>query len=243
VDDIDTNRELLKAYLAGTRLVISEADQGAAALECIARQRPDLILLDLKMPVMDGFEMARRLSMDPALAAIPIVAITASVANDGDGCPSWTNWAAFLRKPVSQEQLLHELARLLPGTISRVPHPVMPAKPWQERDASPSTEARSRWHELAGRLRLECVPEWRQLQRRLYVSRVAGLAERIADLAREYEAPLLLSWSEELKREADSFDLKQLRVTLAEFESLLGQIEGAAGDPAGSEAVVIDSTH
>ncbi|MBI5386323.1 MAG: response regulator [Verrucomicrobia bacterium] len=228
VDDVPTNRALLKAYLAGTGLMVDEAVHGAEALERVAHERPDLILLDLKMPVMDGFEFARRLRSDSAGQRIPIIAITASVIDDGDARHAEAGWAAYMRKPVSQEHLLQEMARLLPGTVRHGPLPVALAKPWQDMSAPPSAEARRKWPKLVQRLRDECVPEWQQLQRRLYVNRVATLAGRVAELAREYEAPPLLSWADELRRQAESFDMKQLRVTLAEFEPLLDQIDAVA---------------
>src|SRR6266508_478680 len=78
VEDEPNNRAILQTLVQDflqTRAVV--ADDGQQALAAVAHERPDVILLDLMMPVMDGLTLARRLKGDPATAGIPIVALTA----------------------------------------------------------------------------------------------------------------------------------------------------------------------
>ena len=78
VDDTPTNIRVLEAVLTPRGYVVLAATSGREALELISRERPDLILLDIMMPEMDGYEVCRRLRSDPATRALPIVMITAS---------------------------------------------------------------------------------------------------------------------------------------------------------------------
>ena len=75
VEDEEDNMQILRDLLA-TGYELDEADNGEKALAAVAKQRPDLILMDIQLPVMDGYEATRRLKADPALRSIPIIAIT-----------------------------------------------------------------------------------------------------------------------------------------------------------------------
>ena len=91
-----------------------EAVNGEEALAAVARQRPDLILMDIQLPIMDGYEATRRIKADPTLKSIPIIAVT-SYALSGDeekaraaGCDD------FVPKPYSPRQLLAKIRQYLP---------------------------------------------------------------------------------------------------------------------------------
>src|SRR5260221_14752196 len=76
VDDQPLNRELLHAYLEGSGHELVDAESGEQALEIAGRQLPDLVLLDVMMPGIDGFETARRLKDMAAESFLPIVLLT-----------------------------------------------------------------------------------------------------------------------------------------------------------------------
>ena len=76
VEDREDNRQIIHDMLAGTDYEITEAENGEEALEAIAKQRPDLILMDIQLPIMDGYPARRRIKADPALKSIPIIAVT-----------------------------------------------------------------------------------------------------------------------------------------------------------------------
>ncbi|OUS13820.1 hypothetical protein A9Q89_02270 [Gammaproteobacteria bacterium 53_120_T64] len=110
VDDVDDNRALLKANFADTALVLSSAANGLEALNLVAQQDFDLILMDIRMPVMDGYEAAAKIKK---IADIPIVALTASVMADEFGPINNVNFDGYLRKPVSRAELFIELSKFL----------------------------------------------------------------------------------------------------------------------------------
>ena len=114
VEDNELNRDMLSRRLARRGHQVIVAVDGGAALALAESERPDLILMDMSLPVLDGWEATRRLKAAPATRSIPVIALTAH-AMDADrerslevGCDD------FDTKPVEIERLLGKIARLLP---------------------------------------------------------------------------------------------------------------------------------
>jgi two-component system sensor histidine kinase/response regulator len=123
VDDNATNRKILSHQLDSWGMIHEEADSGARALELLrstaANGTPyELAILDFMMPGMDGFELARTIKSDPAIAAVHIVLLT-SFGQRGDGAAAReAGIAAYLTKPVRQSQLFDCLANVVSQTSS-----------------------------------------------------------------------------------------------------------------------------
>lgn len=114
VDDNPQNRELLEAYMEGLPNVTTVgASNGIEALEIVERDPPDLILLDIMMPRMSGFEVCRRLKSDARTRDIPVVMVTAlnEYADVERGIESGCD--EFLSKPVNRLELLKRVSNLL----------------------------------------------------------------------------------------------------------------------------------
>jgi len=113
VDDNQQNRELLQAYLEDVDCRAVPAHDGPEALEIIAKNPPDLILLDVMMPKMSGFEVCRRIKNDPKTSDISVIMVTA-LNEFGDierGIDSGTD--DFLSKPVNKLELLTRVKTML----------------------------------------------------------------------------------------------------------------------------------
>ena len=76
VENQEDNRQIIRDMLAGTGYEITEAEDGEHALTAVAKQRPDLILMGIQLPIMDGYEVTRQIKADPAMRSIPIIAAT-----------------------------------------------------------------------------------------------------------------------------------------------------------------------
>ena len=113
VDDVPANVRLLEAKLSIEYFEVLTASDGPSALKVAAAQAPDLILLDMSLPVIDGWEAARRLKAAPTTSVIPIIALTAhAMAGDREkalaaGCDDYDT------KPVDFPQLLGKIDALL----------------------------------------------------------------------------------------------------------------------------------
>lgn len=113
VDDNAQNLELIQAYLEDVRCRTVSAQDGVEALEAVARAKPDLVLLDVMMPKMSGFEVCRRLKNNPETSSIPVIMVTA-LNEFGDierGIDSGTD--DFVSKPVNRLELLTRVKTML----------------------------------------------------------------------------------------------------------------------------------
>jgi len=106
VDDEQRNRRLLRQLLEAEGHRVSEAEDGAAALECVDRSPPDVILLDLSMPKVDGFEVCRRVKQTPATAHIPILLISALTEREDRLRGIEAGADDFIAKPIDQQEVL-----------------------------------------------------------------------------------------------------------------------------------------
>ena len=116
VDDVDYNSALVVQMLAAANLKVITASSGSQTLTLAKEEQPQLILLDLRMPVMDGFECFRRLGQDPVTAKIPVIALTALATVDTKEQVARLGFQGILTKPITLEAMLKKMHQVLqPG--------------------------------------------------------------------------------------------------------------------------------
>jgi two-component system cell cycle response regulator DivK len=113
VDDFHDNREMYAAYLRFSGFVVDEAVTGTEAIEMALGTRPNLIVMDLSLPGMDGWEATRRLKSDPRTKHIPIVVVSGHALEGSVRAAKGAGCDAFLRKPCLPQALLAEVKKLL----------------------------------------------------------------------------------------------------------------------------------
>ena len=114
VEDQEDNRQILRDLLGNAGYELSEAENGQEALSAITRRRPDLILMDIQLPVMDGYEATRRIKSDPATTSIPIIVVTSYALSGDEGKARSAGCDAYVTKPYSPRQLLAKVKEFLP---------------------------------------------------------------------------------------------------------------------------------
>jgi CheY-like chemotaxis protein len=118
VDDYPDAREMYSEYLQFSGFDVVEAANGMEALQRAAETRPDVILMDLSLPVMDGWEATRRLKADERTAGIPVVALTGhALAGISEGAMK-AGCDAFVTKPCLPEDLVKEIKAVLERAAS-----------------------------------------------------------------------------------------------------------------------------
>jgi len=215
VDDIDYNREILCTYLKSYDFSIIEAANGLEALEQAKKYSPDLILMDIKMPRLNGHEAAKRMREIPQLKKTVIIAVTASALKEQEEdilkvCD------AFRHKPISKYELISTMCRFLP-------HRVL------EEDKMNTTlqmedcvKARTFYRKV---LEVGVCAKATKIVETLTLSEVMDFAAEMQELAVDCGVPAFVAWSERLFNAAGVFDMESVVSLLHEIVDVVESFE------------------
>ena len=104
----------MRDLLGSADYEMDEAENGQQAIDAVAKQRPDLILMDIQLPIMDGYEATRRIKGNPATKDIPIIVVTSYALSGDEGKARDAGCDAYVTKPYSPRQLLAKIREYLP---------------------------------------------------------------------------------------------------------------------------------
>jgi signal transduction histidine kinase/CheY-like chemotaxis protein len=218
-DDIEYNRELIKGFLEGYDLTLLEAEDGRQVVEKARQHRPDLVLLDMKMPEMTGYQAADVLRHDEDLKGIPIVAVTASAMKEDEALISKL-CDSYLRKPVSKTDLILEVMKFLPHTGGEeIAIEAMEAAE-EKTPAEMSREGLAHHPELLELLRSRQT-YCRELSEKMIINEIEDFAEEMKELGTRYKYHPLVNWAEELYSSAISYDIEKMQEILLDLETVL----------------------
>ena len=223
VDDVPANRLLVKGFLGGEHEIeLFEAENGKEGIENALKYQPDLILMDIKMPVMDGYAAIKYLKSDNNLKHIPIIALTASALLNEEQKAKNIGSDGYLRKPVSMAQLYKELARFLPF------EELEKEESKQESDganietmAQMSEEKKESLRQFLLSSKKELSGEWENVHNSLIIEDIESFGEKIKNLGTENQVDALKEYGEKILAEAQKFDIAGLTKTLNFFPQLM----------------------
>ena len=203
VDDIETNRYLLKEWLTKSGIRVILAGNGCEALKACELKKPDLIITDIDMPVMDGIEATAKLKENPETSSIPIIVISAS---NIDGLPQDV-FDDFLLKPVNPGQLLDKIAKLLQKE-SR-----------EEIDSSIEKEVdhlslHSLNPEVVAEISNVLSPLLMKVESSLVISDVKSLAQKLITIGQKYQIDFLIAQGKELMGYAECYDIVKMKLKI-----------------------------
>lgn len=113
VDDNPVSRELIREVLESARQHVLEAEDGEAALEKVCQEKPDVVLLDIQLPVLDGYEVLRRIREDPRFAHLPVIALTALAMREDCEKGLALGFDGYVTKPIDAASLRVRIRNLL----------------------------------------------------------------------------------------------------------------------------------
>ena len=113
VEDTEDNRQILRDLLSMAGYDMIEAHDGAEGVAKASEHKPDLILMDIQMPVMDGYEATRRIKADPALKAIPVIAVTAYTSPEDEEKARTAGCDDYVAQPFSPRQMLAKVREII----------------------------------------------------------------------------------------------------------------------------------
>jgi two-component system, cell cycle response regulator DivK len=117
IEDHEDNRQILRDLLNSAGFDMIEAGNGKEGVATAISQRPDLILMDIQLPIMDGYEATRRIKANADLSAIPIIVITSYALSGDEAKASAAGCDAYVTKPYSPRDLLAKIRTFLPAAI------------------------------------------------------------------------------------------------------------------------------
>ena len=224
VDDNQTNRDLMAGIFEKTHHQVHFANNGQEALACLEKAKPDVVLLDIRMPVMDGRTTLAEIRKQASLVSLPVIAVTAS-SKAGEETELQSQFSGYIRKPFSRQTLFLALAQFLqrasPGnglegqnlgqTLKSIP--------------IPSPDQAAQWQELALELRRQEATEWPTLRDSLAVNETRAFAHNLFTLGQAAQCAPLATYAAALTTFADAYAIGQMERHLAAFPKLVESIE------------------
>lgn len=115
IEDQEDNRAILRDLLSQAGYALIEAADGEEGVELAQSERPDLILMDIQLPVIDGYEATRRIKAKPELRSIPIIAVTSYALSGDEAKARAAGCDGYVTKPFSPRDLLAKVRAYLPA--------------------------------------------------------------------------------------------------------------------------------
>ncbi|MCP4701477.1 MAG: response regulator [Gammaproteobacteria bacterium] len=218
-DDVEYNREVIKAYLKEYNIECLEAADGKEAYAIAKHHHPDLVLMDIKMPVMDGLAATKKMKRDKELENIPVIAITAS-AMKKFRCDAEEICDAHLTKPITKVDLLSLMLKFLEH--SRVVPP--PPEDSSDSEKALGAEELSRLPELLALLEGKLKNIWVDLDETSSINDIEDFANLAKTSGSEYKYPPLIRWANTLLSQTLRFDVDILPDTLEKFPAIIVEI-------------------
>ncbi|WP_367870244.1 CHASE3 domain-containing protein [Luteolibacter sp. Populi] len=217
VDDVSLNRELIRGYLQGSHHQLLEAKNGEQAVILCRRQLPDIVLMDIRMPIVDGRSAHAMLKAQEATRKIPLIAVTASsLLNSQDELQRMFD--GFASKPISRERLFLELSKFLPIQATAAT-----GKPRPEEPVAETAHSRE-WPELHAELavlRDSVLPGLIELVPAQATLRFAG---DLSEKAEKHDCLPLADYAGQLDNAAANMDFAEAGRLLAMFPGLIDRL-------------------
>ena len=225
VDDVESNRLLLNKVLELYNLRILEAVNGKEAIHIVKENKPDIILMDLRMPVMDGYEATKILKSTSEFKDIPIIILTASVMSSDVKTIKKIDCEGYVRKPVSRAELINELKKHIEYEYAGAEKPAIEAvsKIANKNNAGIAkiNQGKILPDNLLKELKEGMYSKTEKLKKEFVINDIEDFANEIKKLGTTYNIEVLTEWADRLLKQASEFDLENLSNTINEYDSVL----------------------
>ncbi|MDM8526202.1 ATP-binding protein [Desulfococcaceae bacterium HSG8] len=217
VDDIETNRNLVKEFFVDTNISVFEAEDGESSIILARQYKPDVILMDIRMPVMDGYEATERIKNDDEIKHIPVIALTASGMKEDKEKIIHSKFDGFLIKPVKRSDLFRELSRFIMYSRKEKTE-----NEGETEDVSPETL--DKIPEVIDRLESEFRPLWESVRENNSIADIRKFGDNMKAFGDEYSLKIFQKFGDELILQAKMFDIENIGVTLETYPELIEKV-------------------
>lgn len=210
VDDLPENLQMLGNTLREQGFQIAFATNGKQALVIAASKKPDLILLDMSMPEMDGLTVCKKLKENPATKNIPVIFLTARTETESIKKALSVGAIDYIVKPFNTNDLINRVTTHL--GIDKI-------------DEIPAAELdRIFLRDLVVLLQNEYIPKWNEVKTSMFIDDVVNFANSLTKVGTENQVKTLIEYAENLYQAADSLRIEKMSEILEQFPSIIKKI-------------------
>ena len=217
VDDVATNRLLVKEFLRQAQITTLEAENGQDAVTLAKTHKPDVVLMDLRMPVLGGLEAMKQIATDPETQMIPVIVLTASGMAEEKERMLAQGFAGYLTKPIRKATLYQELIRFIAHTRKEQDAPDGRVIAMEQADLS-------RLPEVIEKLENRYMRAWTRVRKNLFFEDIGEFARQISDLGEQYSLRILKTYGKDLSAHVGNFDVENMNSALDEFPRMIATI-------------------
>jgi PAS domain S-box-containing protein len=198
VDDIKSNRNVLKGYMIDYKINCIEAENGIETITAIEKNKPDLVFLDLRMPIMDGYEANEIIKGNPNWSSIPIVAITASAFDKDEKKVLAKGFSEYVSKPASLNEILKILMKYLKHSIVATDKELITEVVYEPID---------KLNEILLEIDNKVIPVWEEIKNIRKRKKVLLLVKLLLEIGKKYNVKPLISYGNEMLLAIQSFNI------------------------------------
>ena len=232
IEDNEINQFLIKEYLAGKNVTVLSGVNGREAIDLASKHQPDIILMDMQMPELDGYEAARQIKSLSLISHIPIIGLSAGIMMGAEEKALKAGCNEFLTKPVSEENLISTLIKYLPHSSSS-----SEMKNGNE-DINISEHdlgslSLKQMNNLAGsisNLDILFLPKWKEICGTMIMNEVQSFGTEIKSFGSEYNLSGLIRWGKTLENHASNFRINMIEDILNEFPQVVAEVTAAVNE-------------
>jgi len=200
VDDTQSNRNLIKDYLKTYHLKITEAANGNEALKLMKEEKPDLIFMDVNMPILNGCETRQLIRKNPNWKSIPIIAITAAAFSNDEKEIISQGFDGYLRKPTSLSNIVGEMIKFL--NYIEVDEVI------QEKDQVEEREIKN-LNEILVELKSKVLPVLGEIAKLRTKKKIVLLSEILIEIGEKYNADTISNYGKNILAANNSFNIER----------------------------------
>jgi two-component system sensor histidine kinase EvgS len=218
VDDVCTNRLLMKAFFKNMKIRIIEAEDGLQAVNAAEQALPDIVLMDISMPVMDGYEATKKIKETITSKTIPVIAVTAHAMPEDKQRILAAGFDGYLAKPFRRAVLFQELSRFIPYSEDSVKCEVLSST------ESLLPETVGKLPEITEQLENKFAPLYRKTVESRNFADIQAFAKQIGAFGKQYSLGRFIALGRELLIHVGNFDIDKIETALNSYPKLVEEI-------------------
>ena len=228
VDDSELNLNLIVMTLEDSNLVLLTAHNGKEAIELTRKHHPDLILMDLRMPILDGYEAAKIIKSDIRTKSIPIIAISASTDLEIKCNQSHFLFNGYLMKPIKLVEFLEILKKYLPFKTVEITQHVMNA--FEDKSETIEKfdimdEQKSHLIDVINVLETELLPINESVIKKQLIEQIEFFGKGLVSFGEANSLSIITDYGQKICHHVDNFEIDKMMKTLKSFPDIIEKIK------------------